>query len=182
VRVCWAQIPSRKADAAELEAELRAVKAEQKRLTKSVALSDDMPELVTELRERAPRARNLEVGIGNGWLGLARSPTCVGTSNVTVNRNEPRRFSAMRHASLDGIVDPMTRLEVFDAALALPAVDRGKLAEQLVASLDGDLDPDSESAWGAEIERRFARLDSGQATTLSMDDAVARLRRAAHGS
>jgi putative addiction module component (TIGR02574 family) len=102
--------------------------------------------------------------------------------NVAVNRNEPRRFSAMPHASLDGIVDPMTRSEVFDAALALPAVDRGKLAEQLVASQDGNLDPDSESAWGAEIERRLARLDSGQATTLSMDDAVARLRRAARGS
>lgn len=76
----------------------------------------------------------------------------------------------------------MSPSEVFDAALALPAADRGKLAEQLVESLDGDLDADAESAWGAEIERRLARLDSGQAKTLSMDDAVARLRRAARGS
>lgn len=58
-----AQIPSREADAAALEQELRDVKAEQRRLTKAVALADDVPELVTELRERATRARNLEVRI-----------------------------------------------------------------------------------------------------------------------
>ena len=56
-----ATIPSRNTDA--LEAELRQVKAEQKKLTKAVALADDVPELVTELRERATRARNLEVRI-----------------------------------------------------------------------------------------------------------------------
>lgn len=69
----------------------------------------------------------------------------------------------------------MTPSEVFDAALALPAAERGKL----VGSLDGALDPDTEGAWDMEIERRLARIESGQATTLSMDDAVTRLRRAA---
>jgi DNA invertase Pin-like site-specific DNA recombinase len=58
-----AQIPQRAADVSELEAELRAVKAEQKKLTKAVAIADDVPELVTELRERATRARSLEVRI-----------------------------------------------------------------------------------------------------------------------
>lgn len=69
----------------------------------------------------------------------------------------------------------MTPSEAFDAALALPAAERGKLVE----SLDGALDPDTEGAWDMEIERRLARIESGQATTLSMDDAVTRLRRAA---
>jgi hypothetical protein len=58
-----AQIPDREADIAELEAQLREGKAEQKRLTKAVAIADDVPELVTELRERSTRARSLEVRI-----------------------------------------------------------------------------------------------------------------------
>ena len=57
------QIPTRAADVGELEAQLRAVKAEQRRLTKAVALADDVPELVTELRQRcAGRLGNPGVG------------------------------------------------------------------------------------------------------------------------
>ena len=52
-----AQLPKREADTAGLEAELRTVRAEQKRLAKGVALADDMPELVTELRQRSTRSR-----------------------------------------------------------------------------------------------------------------------------
>jgi hypothetical protein len=33
--------------------------------------------------------------------------------------------------------------------------------------------------WAAEIERRLAKIDAGQAKMLPMDDAVARLHRAA---
>jgi hypothetical protein len=58
-----AQIPKRETDVAELETELRAVKAEQKKLTKAVAIADDVPDLVTELRQRATRARSLEMRI-----------------------------------------------------------------------------------------------------------------------
>jgi putative addiction module component (TIGR02574 family) len=68
--------------------------------------------------------------------------------------------------------------EVFEAALALPADDRAKLADKLVESLDGALDPDAEVAWASEIERRLARIDAGQATSLSMDEAIARMHRA----
>lgn len=69
--------------------------------------------------------------------------------------------------------------EIFEAALALSDDDRAKLAEKLVESLDGAVDPDAEAAWASEIERRLARIDAGQARTLSMDEALARLHRAA---
>ena len=72
--------------------------------------------------------------------------------------------------------------EVFDAALALPEEDRGRLAEKLVQSLDQDADPDAEEAWAAEIERRLARIDAGQSKTVTMNDAIARLQRAARGN
>ncbi|HWO26207.1 MAG TPA: addiction module protein [Kofleriaceae bacterium] len=69
--------------------------------------------------------------------------------------------------------------EVFEAALALSDDDRAKLAEKLIESLDGELDPDAETAWAAEIDRRLARIDAGQSSSLSMDEALARLRRVA---
>jgi putative addiction module component (TIGR02574 family) len=71
--------------------------------------------------------------------------------------------------------------EVLEAALALPVDERAQLAEKLVASLDGDVDPDAEAAWGQEIERRLARIEAGQSKTISMDESVARLHRIARG-
>lgn len=83
--------------------------------------------------------------------------------------------------ALSAILSVMNRSvpELFDAALALPEEERAKLARKLVESLDGDLEPDAEEAWAAEIERRLAKIDAGEAKMLSMDDAVARLHRAA---
>jgi putative addiction module component (TIGR02574 family) len=74
---------------------------------------------------------------------------------------------------------PSSTAEVFEAALALPDEDRAKLAEKLMESLDGAPDPASEAAWATEIERRLARIDAGQASSISMDEAIARLHRAA---
>jgi putative addiction module component (TIGR02574 family) len=62
-----------------------------------------------------------------------------------------------------------------------PKKDRGRLADKLVESLDRDADPDAEDAWAAEIARRLARIDAGQAKSVTMDEAVMRLRRAARG-
>lgn len=69
--------------------------------------------------------------------------------------------------------------EVFAAALALSDEDRGLLAEQLVLSLDRDIDPDAEETWSAEIERRLARIDAGTSKTVTMSEAIARLQQAA---
>jgi putative addiction module component (TIGR02574 family) len=71
--------------------------------------------------------------------------------------------------------------QVFDDALALGEADRAKLVARLVESLDGELDVDAGDSWVAEIERRLAKIDAGQARLLSMDEAVARLHRAARG-
>ncbi len=50
-----AQPPQRHNDIAAFEAELASVRAEQKRLAKAVALSDEVPELVVELQQRSAR-------------------------------------------------------------------------------------------------------------------------------
>lgn len=71
--------------------------------------------------------------------------------------------------------------EVLEAALALPEDRRASVAEKLLASLDGDVDADAETEWGAEIERRVARIAAGQANSVSMNESLSRLQRIARG-
>ena len=46
-------------------------------------------------------------------------------------------------------------------ALRLDDEARAALAAELLGSLDGPADPDAESAWDAEIERRIAAIEAG---------------------
>jgi len=71
--------------------------------------------------------------------------------------------------------------EVLKDALALPEDQRAQVAAAILASLDGDFDPDAEMKWAAEIERRLIRLEAGQAKSVSMDESLARLQRIASG-
>ena len=55
-------------------------------------------------------------------------------------------------------------------ALSLPEAERAELAHNLVASLDGPADPDVESAWDADILRKFAEIDSGTANRIDREE------------
>ncbi|BAS26850.1 hypothetical protein LIP_0993 [Limnochorda pilosa] len=50
--------------------------------------------------------------------------------------------------------------EVLADALRLDAKARAEIAAELLASLDGPPDPDAESAWEAEIQRRVADIEA----------------------
>ena len=63
--------------------------------------------------------------------------------------------------------------------MALPEEQRAEVAEKLLASLGGEVDADAESEWGAEIERRLARIESAQTRSVLMDESLARLHRIA---
>lgn len=65
---------------------------------------------------------------------------------------------------------------ILGTALALPPDERAWLAEELVASLDQHRDTEIEAAWAAEIDRRIAEVESGQAETVSWEEASARIR------
>jgi Putative addiction module component len=69
--------------------------------------------------------------------------------------------------------------EVLEVALDLAETDPGKPSDDLAEEVEGDLDRDAGSAWVTEIERRLARIEAGQASALSMEEAVARMYRAA---
>jgi putative addiction module component (TIGR02574 family) len=53
---------------------------------------------------------------------------------------------------------------ILDEALRLPIVDRARIAAELIASVDGEPDPDAERAWAAEVERRARRAIAGDSS------------------
>lgn len=53
--------------------------------------------------------------------------------------------------------------KILEQALGLSIPQRAEVAAELLASLDGEPEPDAEAAWAAEIERRIQRIRSGQA-------------------
>jgi len=46
-------------------------------------------------------------------------------------------------------------------ALRLDSASRAELASELLASLDGPADPDAESTWNVEIDRRIEGIEAG---------------------
>jgi putative addiction module component (TIGR02574 family) len=69
----------------------------------------------------------------------------------------------------------MSTVETLQAeALQLPASERARLIERLIAGLDSD--PAIEEAWAAEVERRHAEIDNGAVSLLPGPEALATLK------
>jgi len=67
-----------------------------------------------------------------------------------------------------------TDLDALQAeVLRLPAVDRAKLLDRILASLDAD--PDVEAEWDAIADRRELEMTSGAVDAVPIDVAIARL-------
>jgi putative addiction module component (TIGR02574 family) len=64
----------------------------------------------------------------------------------------------------------MTTDQIEQELLKLPAADRARLAERLIASLDEDAEV--EAAWRAEVRRRDAELQSGAVPGIPVEDAL----------
>lgn len=68
-----------------------------------------------------------------------------------------------------------TQLEAIESqALALPAAERVRLADRLIASVFED--DDIEVAWSAEVERRIGEIEAGRANLIPASEAIARAR------
>ena len=71
--------------------------------------------------------------------------------------------------------DMSTTFESIEAeVLNLPNVDRSRLLDRLIASLDTDRDIDD--AWMREVKLRDEEIDSGALEALSMKAVLAKLR------
>ena len=57
----------------------------------------------------------------------------------------------------------MTKQAVITQALKLTEAERIEVAEALFESLAGPEDPDAETAWAAEVQRRIQQIDNGRA-------------------
>ena len=66
--------------------------------------------------------------------------------------------------------------KVRSEALSLSEPERAELAHNLVASLDGPAEPDTEKAWDAEIVRRLAEIDAGTASLIDREEFRRRMR------
>ena len=75
-------------------------------------------------------------------------------------------------AQMASIIDEITL-----KARALPAEDRARLAEELLSTLQENPDPEIEAAWDAEIRRRLADIDSGNAKLVPAAEVFAEIRR-----
>lgn len=60
--------------------------------------------------------------------------------------------------------------------LSLPGVERAKLADILVESLEFDLDPDIQAAWVSESQKRRDEILCGQVKPIEGDEALAQVR------
>ncbi len=62
-----------------------------------------------------------------------------------------------------------------DLAFGLPARERAELAQDVLASLDGEADSDSAQAWESEIAERMEKFESGQPKLVDAKDAIRRI-------
>jgi len=68
----------------------------------------------------------------------------------------------------------MTTDPIEQELLKLPAPERARLAERLIASLDEDAEV--EAAWIAEVRRRDEELQSGAVEAIPVEDALRMIR------
>jgi putative addiction module component (TIGR02574 family) len=66
--------------------------------------------------------------------------------------------------------------ELSSKARALPAADRVRLAEELLATVH-ESDDDIEAAWDEEIRLRIADIDAGTAKLIPAEEVFAEVRR-----
>lgn len=66
--------------------------------------------------------------------------------------------------------------ELVERARALPAEDRARLAEELLASLHEDGDSEVEAAWDEEIRRRIEEIESGNAKLIPAEEVFDEIR------
>jgi hypothetical protein len=61
-------------------------------------------------------------------------------------------------------------------ALDLPTKARARLAERLLASLEGERDADAEALWLEESERRLDEIEAGTVETIPASEAIQKSR------
>jgi hypothetical protein len=67
--------------------------------------------------------------------------------------------------------------EIENSALNLNKRDKARLADKLLQSIHGRIDPDIEQAWIDEVQKRKESLKSGEASLHSASDVLNEVRK-----
>lgn len=67
--------------------------------------------------------------------------------------------------------------EISQKAKQLSAEERAQLAEELLESVESEIDPAVQAAWEAEIKRRVAAYEQGEAKLIPAEEVFERARR-----
>jgi len=67
--------------------------------------------------------------------------------------------------------------ELSKKAQTLTVEERAQLAQELLESVDRDIDPDVQAAWEVEIADRVAKYERGEAKLIPAEDVFAAARR-----
>jgi putative addiction module component (TIGR02574 family) len=67
--------------------------------------------------------------------------------------------------------------ELSQRARELATEDRARLAQELLASLEADPEPDVDAAWDAELRKRITEVDNGAVRLIPADEVFERVRR-----
>ena len=68
--------------------------------------------------------------------------------------------------------------DIVASAMKLPECERVRLAQELIASLEDEIEPGVEELWLAEAERRLQELRSGKTQGVPAEEAFAKARNA----
>jgi putative addiction module component (TIGR02574 family) len=71
----------------------------------------------------------------------------------------------------------MTLKELYAETRRLPREDAAELMDLLLVDTFTEPDPQVEAAWGREIDRRIAELDSGAVKGIPAEEVMARVRK-----
>nr|VFJ93690.1 MAG: putative addiction module component, TIGR02574 family [Candidatus Kentron sp. LFY]VFJ93709.1 MAG: putative addiction module component, TIGR02574 family [Candidatus Kentron sp. LFY] len=74
----------------------------------------------------------------------------------------------------------VTADEILGNALKQPELDRARIAQVLIASLDTPVDRENDLAWEQEINKRLREIDTGAVTCTPWEEAREQLYRNAH--
>jgi putative addiction module component (TIGR02574 family) len=66
--------------------------------------------------------------------------------------------------------------QLLDKVMELDEADRVEFVERLWDAVEPITGAEYDSAWGAEIERRLADIDSGKAKMIPAEEAIRRIR------
>jgi putative addiction module component (TIGR02574 family) len=74
---------------------------------------------------------------------------------------------------------PMTLEQIVEETRQLPADVVAELVDRILLACHGGIEPDIQSAWKTEIDRRVAEIEEGKVQGIPLEESLARIRKIA---